>query len=302
MKYTESWSSCYTRLAQTLPYSSGIICILATYSSSSVRVLATYTSGSVCILATYTSDSVGILASLPTVCLCVCACVSLSVCLSMCVHACVSLPVCLSVCVCLSVSLSVCLCVCACVFLSMCMFVRVCVPVCVSLSHSLLTDAADCSGPEEAFSCVADAFYRTVPLSSPSITEWSAAKIRGDGSCGDTGSSSKSGGGGGGNGDCSNGGENSPLRVQSDAAVDKAAWIAWFFKYLGRIHREAEQSSANGSGSGSRWGRDERRAMQNGVGGNPKFVLRNWMAVMAYEKAQKGDFSVIQELETLLER
>ena len=34
---------------------------------------------------------------------------------------------------------------------------------------------------------------------------------------------------------------------------------------------------------------------------NPKFVLRNWMAVLAYEKAEKGDYSTLQELERLLQ-
>jgi uncharacterized protein YdiU (UPF0061 family) len=35
---------------------------------------------------------------------------------------------------------------------------------------------------------------------------------------------------------------------------------------------------------------------------NPKFIVRNWMAIEAYEAAEKGDFSVLQELHKLLQR
>ena len=35
---------------------------------------------------------------------------------------------------------------------------------------------------------------------------------------------------------------------------------------------------------------------------NPKFILRNWMAMEAYERADKGDWSRVEELSLLLER
>jgi len=35
---------------------------------------------------------------------------------------------------------------------------------------------------------------------------------------------------------------------------------------------------------------------------NPKYILRNWMATMAYESADKGDFSLVQEIAELLEQ
>jgi uncharacterized protein YdiU (UPF0061 family) len=34
---------------------------------------------------------------------------------------------------------------------------------------------------------------------------------------------------------------------------------------------------------------------------NPKYILRNWMAAMAYELADKGDYTLVQELAKLLE-
>ena len=35
---------------------------------------------------------------------------------------------------------------------------------------------------------------------------------------------------------------------------------------------------------------------------NPKFILRNWMAALAYERAEAGDYSLVEELAALLER
>jgi uncharacterized protein YdiU (UPF0061 family) len=43
---------------------------------------------------------------------------------------------------------------------------------------------------------------------------------------------------------------------------------------------------------------EERRTEQNL--NNPKYIFRNWMGVLAYERAEEGDFSVINELEALL--
>lgn len=62
-------------------------------------------------------------------------------------------------------------------------------------------------------------------------------------------------------------------------------WIAWLSRYLARIKSDGKE-------------RTERLREQNLA--NPKFVLRNWMAVLAYEAAEKGDYSVLHELETLL--
>jgi len=35
---------------------------------------------------------------------------------------------------------------------------------------------------------------------------------------------------------------------------------------------------------------------------NPKYVLRNWMAQLSIDKAEKGDFSLVNELYILLKR
>ena len=45
-------------------------------------------------------------------------------------------------------------------------------------------------------------------------------------------------------------------------------------------------------------GEKKRRRRMNSV--NPKYVLRNYMAQMAIDKAQQGDFSLIHELLELL--
>merc|ERR1711871_104918 len=67
---------------------------------------------------------------------------------------------------------------------------------------------------------------------------------------------------------------------------DSELWIGWFERYLSRIKEENMDS-------------DARISIMNAA--NPKFVLRNWMAVLAYENAEKGDYSILQELEKLLQ-
>ena len=70
-----------------------------------------------------------------------------------------------------------------------------------------------------------------------------------------------------------------------DRKPDSELWISWFERYLQRIQDE-------------KVGVEERVATMNSA--NPKFVLRNWMAVLAYERAERGDYSILQELEKLL--
>ena len=64
-------------------------------------------------------------------------------------------------------------------------------------------------------------------------------------------------------------------------------WLAWFELYLARL-----QSDSNAN--------DERKVSMNKV--NPKYVLRNYMAQMAIDLADKGDYSLIDELYTLLKK
>ncbi|MDT7828839.1 YdiU family protein [Pricia sp. S334] len=62
-------------------------------------------------------------------------------------------------------------------------------------------------------------------------------------------------------------------------------WKAWFMKYEDRLEQETKNEG-------------ERKAAMNGV--NPKYVLRNYMAQLAIDAADNGDYSVLDELFDLL--
>ena len=64
-------------------------------------------------------------------------------------------------------------------------------------------------------------------------------------------------------------------------------WREWFVRYSDRLEKEALSDS-------------ERKEKMNGV--NPKYVLRNYMAQLAIDAADKGDYSVIEELFQLLKQ
>jgi uncharacterized protein YdiU (UPF0061 family) len=65
-------------------------------------------------------------------------------------------------------------------------------------------------------------------------------------------------------------------------------WIDWFDRYS----KLREMDKLGGSPA-------SRAARMNSK--NPKYILRNWMAAMAYELADKGDYTLVQELAKLLE-
>ncbi|HLV15278.1 MAG TPA: YdiU family protein [Xanthomarina sp.] len=65
----------------------------------------------------------------------------------------------------------------------------------------------------------------------------------------------------------------------------KEEWKAWFQAYVSRLQREALSN-------------EDRKNKMNSV--NPKYVLRNYMAQLAIEAADKGDYSVVDELYQLL--
>ncbi len=67
----------------------------------------------------------------------------------------------------------------------------------------------------------------------------------------------------------------------------KNSWAQWFKDYRRRLSIEP-------------YPLDERAQMMQLV--NPKYVLRNYMAQMAIDKADKGDYSLINELYTLLQQ
>eukprot|EP00596_Hydrurales_sp_CCMP1899_P009921 CAMPEP_0119045042 /NCGR_PEP_ID=MMETSP1177-20130426/36563_1 /TAXON_ID=2985 /ORGANISM="Ochromonas sp, Strain CCMP1899" /LENGTH=604 /DNA_ID=CAMNT_0007016123 /DNA_START=163 /DNA_END=1974 /DNA_ORIENTATION=+ len=68
-----------------------------------------------------------------------------------------------------------------------------------------------------------------------------------------------------------------------DANIE--AWCTWFETYLRIIKAESRNPT------------DRIKEMNET---NPKYVLRNWMSLLAYEAAKEGDYSVVQELHELL--
>jgi uncharacterized protein YdiU (UPF0061 family) len=69
------------------------------------------------------------------------------------------------------------------------------------------------------------------------------------------------------------------------AATIKDSWLYWFTLYSNRIKEETTTDEAR------------KIAMKTT---NPKYVLRNYMAQLAIEAAEKGDYSLIEELHLLL--
>ncbi|MFY8180720.1 MAG: protein adenylyltransferase SelO [Flavobacterium sp.] len=62
-------------------------------------------------------------------------------------------------------------------------------------------------------------------------------------------------------------------------------WEKWFKKYIKRLKRESTSD-------------EDRKLKMDAI--NPKYVLRNYMAQMAIDAANKDDFSIIKELHELL--
>lgn len=67
----------------------------------------------------------------------------------------------------------------------------------------------------------------------------------------------------------------------------KEKWLLWFDKYALRLKKETLSST-------------ERSKKMNAV--NPKYVLRNYMAQLAIDKAEEGDYSLVEELFELLKK
>jgi uncharacterized protein YdiU (UPF0061 family) len=75
-----------------------------------------------------------------------------------------------------------------------------------------------------------------------------------------------------------------PLR---DLFLDRPAFDAWAVAYRARLRQEQSVDA-------------ERRVAMHGV--NPKYILRNWLAQVAIEKAQNGDYGEVRRLLAVLER
>lgn len=84
---------------------------------------------------------------------------------------------------------------------------------------------------------------------------------------------------------------NEPGGSADDAAAafftDRDGWYAWQHRYRTRQAQQAGSASER---------RDAKRAV------NPKYILRNYLAQTAIERAQTGDFSEIARLATVLRR
>ncbi len=75
-----------------------------------------------------------------------------------------------------------------------------------------------------------------------------------------------------------------PEEIQGEI---KAKWNTWFAKYAQRLQLETATA-------------EERAIQMNGV--NPKYVLRNYMAQLAIDDADKGDYALVDELFNLLKK
>jgi uncharacterized protein YdiU (UPF0061 family) len=78
-----------------------------------------------------------------------------------------------------------------------------------------------------------------------------------------------------------------PDSVLRDMFIERGAFDAWAVQYRQRLRAEQSVDA-------------ERKAAMDGV--NPKYVLRNYLAQVAIEKAQQKDFSEIARLLSVLER
>lgn len=72
-----------------------------------------------------------------------------------------------------------------------------------------------------------------------------------------------------------------------DDFVDREAFDAWLSRYQARLRAEDSQDG-------------ERMARMKAA--NPKYILRNYLAQIAIEKAEAGDYSEIEKLRLLLQR
>ena len=75
--------------------------------------------------------------------------------------------------------------------------------------------------------------------------------------------------------------------LEEITTIIKTKWLTWFDLYLKRLQLEKSNDSV-------------RKESMNGV--NPKYVLRNYMAQLAIDAADKEDYSVMKELHQLLRK
>ncbi|MFN9320481.1 MAG: protein adenylyltransferase SelO family protein, partial [Chitinophagales bacterium] len=76
-------------------------------------------------------------------------------------------------------------------------------------------------------------------------------------------------------------------RSETITESDKNSWLPWIQSYLKLVNQDTRRDA-------------ERREYMNTV--NPKYVLRNYMAQLAIDAAEKGDYTLIDELYRLLKK
>ena len=67
----------------------------------------------------------------------------------------------------------------------------------------------------------------------------------------------------------------------------REAWSAWLRRYWAKVEADGRPAA-------------ERQAEM--CRANPKYILRNWMAQLAYEAAARGDTSILHEVHSVLQR
>ena len=75
-----------------------------------------------------------------------------------------------------------------------------------------------------------------------------------------------------------------PSEISNDV---KNQWSLWFEKYALRLDREHLSPK-------------DRKVKMNAI--NPKYILRNYMSQMAIEEAEKGNYTLIEELYQLIKK
>ena len=75
--------------------------------------------------------------------------------------------------------------------------------------------------------------------------------------------------------------------LENTSEAVKTQWKQWFEAYAARLQQDQQNDEA-------------RNKRMNAT--NPKYVLRNYMAQLAIDAAEKGDFSLIDELYQVLKK
>ncbi|MDP7001324.1 MAG: hypothetical protein QGH90_05420 [Candidatus Poseidoniaceae archaeon] len=79
--------------------------------------------------------------------------------------------------------------------------------------------------------------------------------------------------------------------------------LEWLSRFLDETPGDSEVGGTKWNSWLSKWwkrvGKDPNRAKMRNA--NPKYVLRNWMAQLAIDAADEGDFSVCEELYSMLQ-